>query len=88
MEIYSNGKWADDWATRKVILAASEYLATSERTDYYTGISNPLIEWNSTPRLLYNDLVDNENAVLVLRAESAASGGHLYIDTKTYYHLQ
>jgi hypothetical protein len=34
-----------------------------------------------SPRLLVNDLVDNENAVRVLRAEAAVSGGLLSIDT-------
>lgn len=82
--IYQNGKWVDDWASRRVRLAVSEYLATSQRVDNHTGMGNPLIEWNGTSRLLSSDKVDNENAVLVLRAESATSGGHLYIDTATH----
>ena len=85
--IYSKGTWTDDWASRPVILAASEYLATGERTDYYTGLPNPLIEWNSTEKLLSNNLVDNENAVRVLREEAAASSGHLYIDTSAHFIL-
>ena len=85
--IYSKGTWTDDWASRPVILAASEYLATGDRTDYYTGLPNPLIEWNSTEKLLSNNLVDNENAVRVLREEAAASSGHLYIDTSAHFIL-
>ena len=85
--IYQQKKWTDDWASRSLILAASEYLATSERTDYYTRLGNPLLEWNGTGRLLSNSLVDNENAVRVLRAEAAASGGLLYIDTAPHFIL-
>ena len=85
--IYQNGTWTGDWASRKLVLAVSEYLAITERTDYYTNLANPLIEWNSTSRLLANDLVDNENAVRVLRAEAAASGGHLYVDTAAHFIL-
>ncbi|MBR0109041.1 MAG: 5'-nucleotidase C-terminal domain-containing protein [Bacteroidales bacterium] len=83
--IYSGGKWTGDWASRTVILAVSEFLATSERTDYSTGTPNPLVEWNSTSRLLYNNLVDNENAVLVLREEAAASGGLLKVDDTAHF---
>ena len=83
--IYQNKKWTGDWASRHVKLAVSEYLATSERVDYYTDMSNPLLEWNSTSRLLSNHLVDNENAVRVLREESATSGGLLYIDPATHF---
>jgi len=85
--IYQGGKWTGDWASRSVTLAVSEYLATSQRVDYYTNLSNPLIGWNETPRLLGNDLVDNENAVRVLKAEAASSGGHLSIDTAPHFIL-
>lgn len=83
--IYKDGKWTGDWSSRTVILAVSEFLATSQRTDSYTGLDNPLPEWNGTSRLLSNGLIDNENAIRVLREEAAASGGHLYIDTVTHF---
>lgn len=85
--IYQNKSWTGDWASRSVTLAVSEYLATSQRVDYYTDLANPLIEWNESPRLLLNNLVDNENAVRVLRAEAAASGGHLWLDTDPHFIL-
>ncbi len=85
--IYQKGKWTGDWASRNLILAVSEYLAITERTDYYTGLPNPLIGWNRTERLLSNDLIDNVSAVGVLREESAGSGGLLRIDTKPHYIL-
>ena len=86
--IYAGGTWTGNWASRKLVLAVSEYLATTERTDYYTGIPNPLIGWNSTSRLLSNDMLDNENAIRVLRAEAASSGGRLHIDTTPHFLLR
>ena len=85
--IYQNGNWTGGWASRSLTLAVSEYLAITERTDYYTNLPNPLIGWNSTERLLSCDLVDNVCAVGVLRAEAAASGGLLSIDTKPHFIL-
>ena len=84
--LYENGSWKEDWASRTVTLVASEYLATTERTDYSTGIPNPLLGWNSTDRLISSSQVDNDAVVRVLRAESAASGGLLYIDLHPYFH--
>jgi 2',3'-cyclic-nucleotide 2'-phosphodiesterase (5'-nucleotidase family) len=83
--IYRDGKWTGDWASRTVVLAVSEFLATSRRTDAATGLDNPLPDWNGTTRLLSNGLIDNENAIIVLRKEAAASGGHLYIDTRPHF---
>ena len=85
---YENGQWTGDWASRSVTLAVSEYLATNQRVDNYTNLENPLLEWNETSRLLYNNLVDNENAIRVLRAEAAASAGHLYIYTAPHFILK
>ena len=82
-----NGSWTGDWASRYVTLAASSYVATTERTDYSTGLPNPLIWWNNSSRLLSNDLIDNENAVRVLRDEAASSGGLLNIDTNPHFIL-
>jgi 2',3'-cyclic-nucleotide 2'-phosphodiesterase (5'-nucleotidase family) len=85
--IYRNGSWTGDWASRRLTLAVSEYLATTERTDYYTLLPNPLLEWNGTSRLVDSSLQDNENAVRVLREEAAASGGRLHIDTAPHFIL-
>lgn len=82
-----HGQWTADWKSRSLILAVSEFLATSERTDRDTQLENPLREWNNMARLLSNSDVDNENAVRVLREEAKASGGHLYIDNKPYFIL-
>jgi len=84
--LYENGSWKGDWASRTVTLVASEYLATTERTDYSTSIPNPLIDWNGTDRLVSSSQVDNDAVVHVLRAESAESGGLLCIDLHPYFH--
>ena len=85
--IYEHGQWADGWEYRSAVLAVSEYVATTQRRDSATGLSNPLLGWNSDQRLVSNNLVDNENAVRVLREEAAASGGHLFIDTSPHFLL-
>lgn len=85
LTIYENGRWNGDWKSRTLTLAASEFLATSASVDYRTRLANPLIEWNGTSRLLSDSQVDNENAVRVLREESALSGGRLYIDNKAHF---
>jgi len=85
--IYQDDTWVGDWASRSVTVAVSEFVATTLRTDSYTGLSNPLLDWNNTERLVLNELIDNENAVRVLRAEAATSGGLLYIDTAPHFIL-
>ena len=85
--IYRNGAWTGDWASRNLTLAVSEYLATTERTDYTTGKPNLLPEWNNTSRLLHNKLIDNENAVRVLKYQASLTGGFLPIDTSPHYIL-
>ena len=83
--IYQNGEWIDGWDKKSVSIATNEYTATNNRvTD---GISNPMVEWNETDKLVSDLLVDNENAVNVLREESEENGGYLYIDDKPHYIL-
>lgn len=85
--IYQSGTWTSGWASRSITLAASEYLATTERTDYYTGKPNPLIGWNATSRLVSSDMIDNVDGVRVLREEASSSGGLLRIDTAPHFIL-
>ncbi len=85
--IYQDSTWTGDWASRTVTVAVSEFIANTDRRDSYTGLSNPMVEWNSTDRLVVDNLVDNENAVRVLRAEAATSDGHLAIDTAPHFRL-
>lgn len=81
--IYQNGSWTGDWASRKVLLAVSEYIATSG-----AGSGNPLASWNNSSRLISSDIVDNAGAVRVLREEAASSGGLLHIDTTPHFILK
>ena len=83
--IYRDGKWTSGWESKNVILAVSEFLATTQRVDGSTDLGNPLLEWNDSPRLLNSDLVDNESAVRVLRKEAGISSGQLHIDTAPHF---
>lgn len=84
--LYENSQWQADWASRPVTLVASEYLATTVRTDYSTGTPNPLVAWNNTSRLVSSTQTECEAALQVLRKEATVSGGLLYIDLHPYFH--
>ncbi len=86
--LYENGQWQADWASRPVTLVASEYLATTVRTDYSTGTPNPLVAWNNTSRLVSSTQTECEAALQVLRKEATVSGGLLYIDLHPYFHQE
>ena len=85
--IYYDSTWVDDWASRTVTVAVSNFVATTDREDTYTHQHNPLVDWIDSPRLLHDNLVDNENAIIVLQAEAGASGGYLAIDTDPHFIL-
>ncbi|MBO4411467.1 MAG: bifunctional metallophosphatase/5'-nucleotidase [Lachnospiraceae bacterium] len=80
--IYMNGQWVGDWADRKLKIAASEFLATTNRPD--GGLSNPLLAWNRSGKLVSNDTVDVEGAFRVFDEESAANHWELSVDLKAY----
>ena len=81
--IYQNGEWSDGWESKTVTIAADEYVATTNRES--GGLSNPLVGWNDTDKLISNAFVDNESAVKVLREESQENDGILYIDDQPHY---
>ncbi len=79
--IFADGVWAEGWQNRTVTVAIQVYMATTDRVDNRTGMHNPFVGWNPTERLKSQSLVDNENAVRVLKEEAARNGGHLHVDT-------
>lgn len=81
--VYANGVWKEGWKDEKIRVAVNEFSATTNRKAY--GVSNPLIAWNSTERLVSSDLVDVEGALEVLRREAAENDGHLYVDDKAHF---
>ncbi|MBO7408126.1 MAG: YwaF family protein, partial [Clostridia bacterium] len=81
--LYAYGRWAAGAQARKYRVAVSDYVATSNRTA--NGMDNPLVAWSATERLVSSELVDNEAALAVLRAEAKANNGQLFIDTHSYY---
>ena len=83
--IYADGQWAEGWADRTVRVAVSQFVATGDRVDKATGLHNPLVKWNNTPRLKSKDSVDNENAVRVLTEEAKRNGGLISVDTAPHF---
>ncbi len=83
--IYQNGEWTSDWASRTLTVATTNYVATTDREDRETHLHNPLVGWCETSRLITNDLVDNENAIRVLKAEAEANNGLLSIDPRPHF---
>ena len=85
--IYENGTWTDDWASRTLKVVTNNFTATTDRVDSYTNMHNPMVSWNDTPRLIISNIVDNENALRVLKAEAVANEGLLSIDAKPHFIL-
>ncbi|MBR7015226.1 MAG: 5'-nucleotidase C-terminal domain-containing protein [Lachnospiraceae bacterium] len=83
-EVYAGGEWKGDYKDRTLRIAASEFIATTDRISS-GGMSNPLVAWNAGPRLIENVQIDNEGAITVLVDEAAANEGHLFIDTNPHY---
>ena len=83
--IYADGRWTEGWADRTVRVAVSQFVATSNRVDKATGLHNPLLEWNNTPRLKSKDRVDNEHAVRILTEEARRNGGLLSVDVAPHF---
>jgi len=83
--IYADGQWAEGWTDRTIRVAVSQFVATGDRVDKATGLHNPLVKWNNTPRLKSKDSVDNENAVRVLTEEAKRNGGLISVDTAPHF---
>ena len=82
--IYKDGVWADGWEEKKVKVATSQFVATSDRES--DGLNNPLCAYNDTDRLLANDVLLRDAAIDALRREGEENDGNLFVDTHTYYH--
>lgn len=81
--VYKDGVWAPGWAERKIRVGASEFVATTNRQS--GGMSNPLVAWNQSARLIDKGLTDAEGAFKALDEESLANNWALTVDTKPYY---
>lgn len=81
--VYMDGQWAPGWAERKIRVAASEFVATSNRQA--GSMSNPLVAWGKTDRLISNDIVDVEGAFQVLDEESVENNWALTVDRTPYF---
>lgn len=81
--VYVDGYWLNDWRTRHITVAASEYIVTTDRPS--EGLSNPFVIWNDTERLLAFDKVDNVAATEVLEEEAKNNDGMLAIDPLPHF---
>ena len=81
--VYMDGKWASGWEERTIRVGVSEFVATTNRPS--GSMSNPLVAWNKTPRMISNDMTDAEGAFKVLDEESLANNWALTVDTKPYF---
>ena len=81
--IWVDGEWQDGWKDKKLRVAMSDYVATTRRPA--GELDNPAVAWCETERLVSSSAVDNQSAIEVLKAEAAASGGHLTIDDRAWY---
>ena len=83
--IYADGHWTDGWPERTVRVAVCQFVATADRVDKATGMHNPLVKWNNTPRLKSKDRVDNENAVRILTEEAERNNGLISVDVAPHF---
>ena len=81
--VYMDGQWAPGWADRKIRVGVSEFVATTNRPS--GGMSNPLVTWAKTSRLIDCGMTDAEGAFHVLDEESIANNWALTVDTKAYF---
>lgn len=81
--IYQDGEWFDGWEKKTFHLAANEYIATTNRTSDST--CNPLVSWNNTDKLIDHNAIDVDCALVVLREESSANDGYLFVDDSMYF---
>ncbi len=81
--VYMDGQWAPGWAERKIRVGVSEFVATSNRQA--GSMSNPLVAWGKTDRLISNDIVDVEGAFKVLDEESIENNWALTVDRTPYF---
>lgn len=84
--VYRNGKWSAGWGNKKVRVAVSDFIATTDRVTS-DGVHNPFCEWLGSDRQTNDEVLDTDGAFEVLTAEAAANNGRLYIDTGAHYLL-
>ena len=80
---YANGVWRWNHDKDRVLVAASDYICTTNRRD--GGLNNPLWTWKDTEKLIDSEIVDVDGALKALREEAAENDGALYIDTEPHY---
>jgi hypothetical protein len=80
---YANGVWRGNHDKDRVLVAASDYICTTNRRD--GGQNNPLWSWKDTEKLIDDEVVDVDGVLKALREEAAKNDGALYIDTEPHF---
>ena len=84
--IYHDGKWEDDWESRKLRVAVIDMAAEAESNRQ--GAANPLYKFNDTEQMLENDRFIRDAAIEALEAEAGKNDGHLNVRTDTCFRYQ
>jgi len=83
--VYDRGAWADGRKEEKVRVAMPVFVATNEKRDTDTGLSNPFWIWQDTSRRLDISVSQIEGTIRVLTREAAEHDGFLAIDTAPHF---
>ena len=76
--LYDHGVWTEGHENDTFRVAVNDYVATTAERN---GDINPLVRFNDTDRMLFNDRIDNEAILKVLQEEAKANNGKLEVDT-------
>ena len=79
--LYDHGVWTEGHEKDTFRVAVNDYVATTAERE---GDINPLVRFNNTDRLLFNDRIDNTEVLRVLQEEAKANNGRIEIDTKCH----
>ncbi len=82
--IYRDGQWTEGWKDKKLKISVGEFSAISDRPND-DGTHNPLIAYNETDRLLYNNIVMRDAVLEALETEAAENDGLLHLDTTSHF---
>ena len=83
--VWKDGVVQDGWKDKKVVLAVSEFVATTERDDEDTGLKNPLCAYSATDRLISDNMKLRESVIKALSGEAKENDGLLHVDTKPHF---
>lgn len=82
--IYRNGEWTEEGLEdKKLKISVGEFSAITDRPN--GDMHNPLIEYNESDRLLYNNVIMRDAVLEALEEEAAENNGYLHVDTTPHF---